>query len=543
MVYTITGYRMYSDAVEQIVEGNHPLVKVLDSANFEPFVHTPNQVSAVMFIAPWCFICPVILPMWAEAATLLSNTKDSTPGSPSIGIAVVDVTKNPQIAEDNNIHVFPTMKIFVDEEILIYTHERQDIPFSPALVVNWINKHTNRTSQITSEQQLSDFLRSNHLTLVGMFDDSDKSESSHHEFHHSCLHFEDVVCIRMNPSLAPSLARLTNQPVATAFPAVVMVYDHDDRYAVFTGEHTQTGIDSFVKGRRLLTVNVFQPATIDYIIDAGLPMLFLITPANVNDESDKTALKAAAEKFFGSVVAITCGATQQWEQKLGQLLDVNGATHPVVRLLSHPPSDHHDHDPVAQSQSVIRHGLKYRPSADEPITVENLSVFIESFLSGQIKPYIQSEPEPQDPSEIYTPGSILVNAVGTNFDRLVTDDIKRDILMIFHAPWCGHCRKLMPTLRELGLKLGHAGRSLKVAKLDATLNEVPNVAVSGYPTIILYKAVNERVPIQDRDSVPYNGDRSIENFIEFLTENAVNEFSPDSPAIAYDDSVQGIEEL
>ena len=534
------------DVVEQITSGNHPMVKLLDTQSFEPFVSAPDQINAVMFVAPWCFVCPIMLPMWADAAQLLQTSKPSEASkNANVHMAVIDVTKNPEIAEQNNIHAFPTLKLFVDNEVFIYTHEAVDQPFSPSIVVNWVNRHTNRTTEISSEDQLSQFFQTNHLVLVGLFDQSDDSRKSQAEFQHTCIHFEDVFCVNLKSTFAPTLAKLTNNPVITSFPAIAMVYDHDDKYALFTGEYNRDTIDNFVRGRRLLTVNVFQPGTIEYILDAGLPMLVLVSPQGADDAAQKTALKAVADKFLGQVVALTVGNAQPWEEKLCELLDVKEANRPVVRILNHPPSQHHDHDPVYQSQSIIRHGLKYRPQSDDLVDESSILFFVQSYISGQVQAYIRSEPEPTDQFETYTPGSILINAVGLNFDKLVADDITRDILVVFHAPWCGHCRKLMPTLRELGLKLGHTGKTLKIVKIDATRNEVPNVPVSGYPTIILFNAVDNRVPIHQRQSVSYSGDRTVEHFVSFLAENAVKKFTIDPPTDGSysDDQAAYFEEL
>ena len=519
-----TGWQVFggggNNALDEIVQGKHPKVELLDDSKFEPFVSAKNTVSAVIFIAPWCFICPVILPMWAAAAGSMATASAPTPQ-----FALIDVTKYPSIAEANHIHAFPTMKLFVDDEVFIYTHESLDVPVSAASVVNWVNRHTNRTNLAATETELTEFLKNNHLAAVGLF----ASDDGRDEFTHSCLHFEDVACIQIPSSLASVLAKITEKPAITSFPALAMIYDHDDKYSQYSGEWKRDPIDSFVRGRRLLTVNVFQPGTIEYILDAGLPMLYLTSPAGFDDSQQKQILSAVAKKFLGKVVAVTVGTSQPWEQKLAELLDVKEVQSPVIRILSQPPSQHHDHDPVGQSQTIIRHGLKYKPSQDGTITEASLTDFVSSFLSGVAKPYIRSEPEPEDPNDSFTPGSILVNAVATNFDKFVTDDIKRDILVVYHAPWCGFCRKLMPTLRDLGLKLGHTGATLKVVKIDATRNEIPNVSIAGYPTLVLYKAVSARVPIDQREAVMYSGDRSIEDVVKFLHEKATNPFPDVKP--------------
>ena len=43
--------------------------------------------------------------------------------------------------------------------------------------------------------------------------------------------------------------------------------------------------------------------------------------------------------------------------------------------------------------------------------------------------------------------------MGRNFEEIVNDE-KKDVLIEFYAPWCGHCKSLAPKYEELGEKVG-----------------------------------------------------------------------------------------
>ncbi|ELU05863.1 hypothetical protein CAPTEDRAFT_159353 [Capitella teleta] len=79
-------------------------------------------------------------------------------------------------------------------------------------------------------------------------------------------------------------------------------------------------------------------------------------------------------------------------------------------------------------------------------------------------------------------------------------------LVMFYAPWCGHCRRLHPTFHQVYLDLRDT--PVRVAKVDATL--YPNLAsqydVRGYPTIKF---------IQGEKSFTHRGERSKESLAEF----------------------------
>jgi len=61
-------------------------------------------------------------------------------------------------------------------------------------------------------------------------------------------------------------------------------------------------------------------------------------------------------------------------------------------------------------------------------------------------------------------------------------------IVLFYAPWCPHCKDMMPEWEKLAQK--HSGSSvLKVRKVDsdASPDEAKEHKVDGYPTIILFK--------------------------------------------------------
>lgn len=71
---------------------------------------------------------------------------------------------------------------------------------------------------------------------------------------------------------------------------------------------------------------------------------------------------------------------------------------------------------------------------------------MQDLAEGKLSPYLKSEDVPADNS-----GPVKV-AVAKNFDEVVTNNGK-DTLIEFYAPWCGHCKKLVPIYDELGQKV------------------------------------------------------------------------------------------
>jgi protein disulfide-isomerase A1 len=517
---------MATSGGDAVAEGKDENVKALDSTEaFNSFVGSKDTVSAIFFTAPWCIPCRPLLEIWAQSAAMIKNQTQELP----IQFGVIEISKFPEVAESNHIFQLPTLKLYVDGEIFSYSPERVQQPFSAGAVTSWVNKHTNRKNLVDTKELLEAFLKANPVTVVSILDSSDKSAIFREAIMHSSHHFEDVQFLEIPDSLAAGLAGICNRAVIENFPAIVMVYDHDDKYAVFDAKSSDLipAIDRFVRGRRLNTVNAFVPPQIDRIMDSGLPLLILVSPSRVVDEESKVILTRVAQRYLGQLVAVTVGGSSMpWDEKMTEILDAKSLDFPDVRILELPDENTHDHDSQSQGRAAIKKGRKYkRINPDRPFTEPDLVVFIEAYLRKELKPHIKSEPLPEDPNDSYTPGSVLINAVGLNFEKFVTQDINRDILVVYHADFCGHCRRLSPTIRELGVKLAGNSKVFKIVRIEATKNDIPDVEVAGYPLILLYKNTDKVTPLNLRPHVEYQGDRSIESLVQFIKQSAVNKIN------------------
>merc|ERR1712127_738857 len=106
---------------------------------------------------------------------------------------------------------------------------------------------------------------------------------------------------------------------------------------------------------------------------------------------------------------------------------------------------------------------KYPYSGD--ISTDALSAHFTSFLVGNIKPTLKSEP--LDPSD--TTGNVIT-LKGDSFNDLVINN-NRNVFVEFYAPWCGHCKKLASVWEKLGDEFA-GNNNIVIAKIDATANDV-----------------------------------------------------------------------
>jgi len=107
------------------------------------------------------------------------------------------------------------------------------------------------------------------------------------------------------------------------------------------------------------------------------------------------------------------------------------------------------------------------------------------------------EPQPDDEHV-----KVLVRS---NHNEIVYDKSK-DTLVMYYAPWCGHCKKLAPHWKDVAKEM--QGSDVVIAKLDSTANEIDGLTIKSFPTIWFYPAGGERVA--------YDGGRDVEKIMTWL---------------------------
>ena len=92
---------------------------------------------------------------------------------------------------------------------------------------------------------------------------------------------------------------------------------------------------------------------------------------------------------------------------------------------------------------------------------------------------------------------------------------KKASFVLFYAPWCGHCKKIMPEYQELIRKYNNSN-DIQVFRINCDKNEklARDNDIQGYPTIKFYP-----MGMQNRArAIEYNGERSLEGMQRFIDE-------------------------
>ena len=243
---------------------------------------------------------------------------------------------------------------------------------------------------------------------------------------------------------------------------------------------------------------------------AGIPLAYIFAETEEERTALSETLRPIAEKHKGEVNFATIDAKAFGQH--GGNLNLEVGKWPAFAIQD-----------VSKNQK-----FPFETQGDaKELSEKKIGKFVEEFVAGKIEPSIKSEPIPEKQE-----GPVTV-VVAKNYEELVMKNDK-DVLLEFYAPWCGHCKALAPKYEELAGLYKNFADKVTVAKVDATVNDVPD-EIAGFPTIKLFKAGEKDEPIE------YSGSRTVEDIANFIRDNGSHGIDALAAADKGGDSMEGVE--
>ncbi|RXM34802.1 Protein disulfide-isomerase A4 [Acipenser ruthenus] len=494
-------------------------VLILTDSNFDTFVADKDTV-LVEFYAPWCGHCKQFVPEYEKIAQTLKEN------DPPIPVAKVDATAETALGSRFEVHGYPTFKILKKGQPVDYDGDRSE----KAIVAK------------VKEVAQPDWAPPPEVTMVLTNDNFDEVVNEADiilvEFYAPwCGH-----CKQLAPKYEKAAKELSKrtQPIPLAKVDATVESEVAKRFEVsgyptlkifrkgkafeYNGPREEHGIvdymieqagpptkhiqavkqiQEFVKdGDDVIIVGVFADDQ-----DAALE-LYRNTCNNLREDykfhhtfSNEISkyLKASAgqvvmmqpEKFHSKfesksyILTITESTT---EAEVKEFIEKH-----TLPLVGHRKQSNDAKRYTKRPMVVIYYGVD----------------FSYDYRVGKLKAVVKSQPVPKS-----NKGPVKV-VVGKTFEEIVLDK-KKDVLIEFYAPWCGHCKQLEPEYNELGKKYKHE-KNLVIAKMDSTANDIPNdnYKVEGFPTIYFAPSNNKQNPVKFE-----GGTRDVESLSKFLKEHA-----------------------
>ncbi|KIW02872.1 protein disulfide-isomerase domain [Verruconis gallopava] len=439
-------------------------VHQLKKDTFEAFVKE-NDLVLAEFYAPWCGHCKALAPEYEEAATTLKEK--------NIPLAKVDCTEESELCSQFGVEGYPTLKIFRGmDNISPYSGARK----APA-IVSYMTKQALPAVSVLDSDTLEDFKTADKVVVIAYFDKDDKASN------------ETFTSVANSLRDSYLFGAVSNADVIEAegvkTPSIVLYKTFDEGKNTFDEKFEKEAIQKFVKAAATPLIGEVGPETYSGYMSAGIPLAYIFAETPEEREELSKELKSVAEKHKGKINFAVIDA-KAFGQHAGNLnLEVGKW-------------------PAFAIQDTVKN-QKFPYEQTKKITNEDIGAFVDDFASGKVEPSVKSEPIPEKQD-----GPVTI-VVAKNYDEIVLDDSK-DVLIEFYAPWCGHCKALAPKYDELGELFKPFSDKVVVAKVDATLNDVPD-EIQGFPTIKLYPAGKKDSPIA------YSGARTVEDLAKFIKEN------------------------
>ncbi|XP_035892427.1 protein disulfide-isomerase isoform X1 [Anopheles stephensi] len=441
-------------------------VLVLTKDNFDSVIAN-NEFVLVEFYAPWCGHCKALAPEYAKAAKVLAD-KEST-----IKLAKVDATVEPELAEKYGIRGYPTLKFFRSGSQVDYTGGREQ-----DTIVSWLEKKTGPAAkELETVEAAEEFLKENNVAVVGFFQDRESKEAK--------AFMATAVAVDDYPFGVTSSEDVYKKYEAKC-GSVVLFKHFDEGKAVFEGEATEEALKKFVTAQALPLIVDFSHETAQKIFGGEIKshLLFFISKESGHLKEFVEPAKEVAKKFREQILFVTIDADQEDHTRILEFFGMKKDEVPSLRIIR-----------------LEEDMAKYKPETND-LSADKILEFVQSFLDGKVKQHLLSQDLPEDWDK--EPVKVLV---ATKFDEVAFDKTK-DVLVEFYAPWCGHCKQLVPIYDKLGEKYKDSD-SVVIAKIDATANELEHTKISSFPTIYLYRK-------GDNEKIEFKGERTLEGFVKFL---------------------------
>jgi len=330
---------------------------------------------------------------------------------------------------------------------------------------------------VLTTDTLEDFKTADKVVVVAYFDKDDKSSNET---------FSSVAQSLRDDYLFGAVSDadvIKAEGVKT--PSIVLYKSFDEGKAIYSEKFEKEAIEKFTRAAATPLIGEVGPETYSGYMAAGIPLAYIFAETPEEREALSTELKSVAEKHKGKINFAVIDAKAFGQH--GGNLNLEVGKWPAFAI-----------------QETVKN-QKFPFDQKAKLTKKAIGSFVDDFVAGKIDPSVKSEaiPESQD-------GPVTI-VVARNYNDVVLDD-KKDVLIEFYAPWCGHCKALAPKYDELGELFKPFSDKVTVAKVDATLNDVPD-EIQGFPTIKLYPAGKKDSP------VAYQGARTVEDLAQFIKEN------------------------
>ena len=443
-------------------------VMILTDLTFDKAIQKYEYIMAY-FYAPWCIRCNKFHPEYEEAASILRKE--------NLILAKVDATVEKQLDKRFQLKGFPVIKLFIKGKEIEYNKERKAIN-----VINWMRRKTNGTAikDINTNEEMEKFKKENDVLLIYFGDNKIDIE-------------EFIKIARKNDDYEFGIVKSEKLINKYSKKGTIILYTKFDEKERELKEIKEKEIEDFINKYSSPKLMKFDEKAANIIFDKNQSAIILFADEKSKKWNEyENLMKIISNKLNYKLKSVITDIKSVISGKLAEKIGIKEKDLPSIRIID-------------TSGNYIK---KYKIEGE--INEENILNFINNWENKKIKSYVKSSEEPKENNE-----DVFI-VVGNTYEKEVINNNK-DIMVLFYSPWCYHCKALLPKYEEVAKKLKKKNNKLILMKINAIENEVESIDNIGFPKIKFYPG-NKK----DKPPIDYNGDKSVEDIIKFIKNNAAN---------------------
>ena len=443
-------------------------VIVLTDSTFDKAIEKYEYL-LVYFYAPWCIRCNKFHPEYEKAASVLRKE--------NLFLAKVDATVEKKLDKRFQLTGFPVVKLFIKGKEIEYNKERKSLD-----LINWMRRKTTgpATQNLDTNDDIDNFKKENDVVLIYYGDNKLDIE-------------EYIKAARKNDEYQFGVVKSNDLINKYSKKGTIVLYKKYDEKKRELKEIKEKNIEDFINKYSSPKLMKFDEKAANMIFDKNQSALILFA----DEKSKKWAeyeqlMKKISDKLNYKLKIIITDIKDVLSAKLSEKLTVKENNLPTIRIID----------------TTGQYIKKYK--MEEDINEKNILQFVDNWENKKIKSYVKSEAIPKDNN-----GDVFI-IVGNTFEKEVINN-KKDVMVLFYSPWCYHCKALLPKYEEVAKTLKDKNKNLLLTKINAIENEIESIDDYGFPKIKFYPG-NKK----DKPPIDYNGDKSVEDIIKFIKNNADN---------------------
>jgi protein disulfide isomerase family A protein 3 len=437
----------------------------------------------IMFYAPWCGHCKHLKPFFEEAADKMVKSV------PNAKFARLDCTTQTKTCKDMDVSGYPTVKFFKNG---VYNKEFDGQRNTESLIQFMKKNCKDPSVEVKTSSELEEILRSpdaseQPVAFAYIRSDGDAFKSAFLEVASKMMDnfvFAHTFVASMFDSSSSNRLRL--------YRPKVLHNKFEDAVINYEGDFSSSNIEDWLTKNGFGRVGYRSHSNVKYFPKRDLLVLYNNAsissyPTGVKYYRNRLMKVMEQEKEAASKLSFAYSFSDEFYDELDALGYKSPDDLPIVAIYSS--------------------GKKYVMGKYSQTAVAE---FLKKFASGSLTPHLKSEPIPTKDD------GFAKKVVAMTFDQMVNDPSK-DVMVVFHAPWCGHCKAFLPKFQTAAEKLQKESKVL-LATYDATANDIPDeYSIQGYPTVFF-------VPRNDKKHPKvYDGARETDDVIRYIAASSTEE--------------------